>query len=93
MPIWSNLANVGKRLRISTGFDELSNELISFPSGTGLAGTPICASKTFGVFMPERASQSPMPKRTEQLHEYGRSPSRGAKAARAQVPILSLPNF
>ena len=93
MPLLRNLTNLGKRLRISTGFDELSNELTSFPSGTGLAGTPICASKTFGMHLPERASQSPMPKRTAQLHEYGRSPSRGANPARAQVPILSLPFF
>ena len=66
-PLMRNIRDFGKRIRISTAFDEFQNELNLFPSGFGFAGTPNGRSQTFGIQISKRASQSPAPKQAAPL--------------------------
>ena len=74
IPLMRNIKDFGKRLRISTAFEEFQNELDLFPSSFGFAGTPNGKSQTFGIQMPLRASQSPAPKRAAPFPGCGATP-------------------
>jgi hypothetical protein len=90
MPLSRNNMILGKRLRLCPNIDDFSSELPLVRAVSGLPATPVCASKSFGVQVSDRISQSPMPKHA--VHDFGMSPTLGG-LPKMHIPFTSLPIF